>query len=122
MAARKPSTVEPRLDCRFYRTAPGTEPVREWLRELPAEVRKEIGSDIQLVQWRWPIGKPHVDGLGEGLYEVRSHVGGDAYRVVFCIAGSTLVLLHGFKKKTQKTPTAVLDIARNRKRDVEGRR
>jgi phage-related protein len=113
--------VEPRLDCRFYRTAGGAEPVRDWLKELPSEVRKEIGSDIQVAQWRWPIGKPLVDGLGDGLYEVRTQVIKRAYRVLFCIAGSTMVLLHGFQKKTQKTPRAAIDLARSRQQEVEGR-
>jgi phage-related protein len=120
VASRKPDAA--RLDCRFYRTAGGAEPVRNWLKELPSEVRKEIGSDIQLVQWRWPIGRPQVDGLGDGLYEVRTAVGKNAYRVLFCIVGSTMVLLHGFQKKTQKTPKAALDLARGRQDELEGRR
>jgi phage-related protein len=121
VAARKPQPGEPRLDCRFYRTAGGAEPVRDWLKELPSDVRKEIGSDIQVVQWRWPIGRPLVDGLGEGLYEARSQVGRNAYRVLFCLVGSTMVLLHGFQKKTQRTPKAALDIARTRQDEVERR-
>ncbi len=39
------------------------EPVREWLKGLDEDIRKEIGSDVQVVQWRWPIGKPLVDGF-----------------------------------------------------------
>ena len=52
---------KPVLECRFYRTAKGHEPVREWLKALPAAVRKEIGSDVGQVQWRWPIGKPKAE-------------------------------------------------------------
>jgi phage-related protein len=121
VATRAQQSEEPRLDCRFYRTAGGAEPVRDWRKDLPANVRKEIGSDIQVVQWRWPIGKPLVDGLGEGLYEVRSLVGDSTYRVLFCIVGSTMALLHGFQKKRQKTPKAALEVARSRQREAEGR-
>jgi phage-related protein len=78
-------------------------------------------TDIQVVQWRWPIGKPQVDGLGDGLYEVRTQVGKRTYRVLFCIVGSTMVLLHGFQKKTQKTPKAAIDLARSRQHEAEGR-
>jgi len=112
----------PKLECRFFRTAAGSEPVRDWLRGLPAHVRREIGSDVQTVQWRWPVGKPLVDGLEAGLFEVRTQVKGDAYRVLFCTVGGTMVLLHGFHKKTRRTPKSALDLARDRKGDLEKRR
>ncbi len=72
-----------RLDCAFFRTDTGNEPVREWLRSLPVEAKKEIGSDIERVQWQWPVSKPLVDGLRGGLYEVRTKVGRIQYRVLF---------------------------------------
>lgn len=109
----------PVLGCRFYRTAAGNEPVREWLKSLPAEARKEIGSDVQQVQWRWPVGKPLVDGFGGGLFEVRTSFESDTYRVLFCLDGATMVLLHGFKKKRQRTPQPDLDLARKRQKEVE---
>jgi len=74
---------------------------------------------VQQVQWRWPTGKPLVDGLGEGLFEVRTGFDGDIYRVLFCLDGSTMVLLHGFKKKGQKTPKGDLNLARTRQKEVE---
>jgi phage-related protein len=117
--AGKNKREAPSLTCRFYRTDGGSEPVRDWLKSLPAAVRKEIGSDIQQVQWRWPVGKPLVDGLGSGLFEIRTTAGGDIYRVLFCFDGSTLVLLHGFKKKSRQTPKPDLDLARKRKKELE---
>jgi phage-related protein len=107
------------LACHFYQTEAGNEPVREWLKGLPAHVRREVGSDIQQVQWRWPIGKPLVDGFGNGLYEVRTGVDTNIYRVLFCIEGGMMVLLHGFTKKSQKTPAADLETAKRRQREVE---
>jgi phage-related protein len=108
-----------RLACRFYRTSTGNEPLRDWLKSLPAEVRKEIGSDIQQVQWRWPVGKPLVDGFGGGLFEVRTAVHGGIYRVLFCLDGSTMVLLHAFKKTSRQTPKPDLELARKRKKELE---
>ena len=55
------------------------------VKSLDPNVRREIGSDIQLVQWRWPIGKPLVDGFGDGLFEVRTSLEGNIYRVIFCL-------------------------------------
>lgn len=79
---------------------------------------KEIGSDIQRVQWRWPVSKPLVDGLGGGLYEVRTKVENVQYRVLFCIKDSTMVLLHGFVKKVRSAPEEIA-IGRVRKRDID---
>src|SRR5687767_14640056 len=73
------------LECRFYRSLSGVEPVRDWLKALAPDVRKEVGSNIQLVQWQWPLGKPLVDGFGDGLFEVRSSFKGNIYRVFFCV-------------------------------------
>jgi len=106
----------PPLGCAFYRTDVGHEPVREWLRELGKVVSKEIGSDILTVQWNWPVGKPLVDGLGDGLYEVRSTHRRKEYRVFFCISASTMVRVHGIVKKTRSTPRADLELARRRLR------
>ncbi len=49
---------EPKLEVRFYKTDGGTEPVRDWLKELPAADRKKIGEDIKTVQFGWPFGIP----------------------------------------------------------------
>ena len=120
---------KPVLRARFYRTPAGARPVREWLLSLPREVRREIGADIERVQWQWPIGKPLVDGFGGGLYEVRTSHDREQYRVLFYVAGDTLVLVHagseqgtmvlvhGLHKKTQRTPQAAIALARKRMKE-----
>jgi phage-related protein len=101
-----------RLPARFYRADSGREPVREWLLDLDAGDRKVIGEDIKDVEFSWPIGMPLVRALGHGLWEVRSSLaGGRIARVLFCIELNCMVLLHGFIKKTQKTPQKEIDLA-----------
>ena len=107
------------LECRFYRTSGGKEPVREWLKSLDAQVRREIGSDVQQVQWTWPVGKPLVDGFGAGLFEVRTTYASNIYRTLFCLVGANMILLHGFQKKQQQTPKRDLELARPRQQQVE---
>ncbi len=63
-----------RIYAKFYRTAAGGEPVREWLLGLEPDDRKTIGTDIKDVEFAWPLGKPLVDSLGSGLWEVRSDI------------------------------------------------
>ena len=78
--------------------------------------QEAIGDDIRFVQWAWPIGKPLVDGLGAGLHEVRSFHDGCAYRVLFGVERGAMILLHGFQKKTARTPRPDLELARGRLR------
>lgn len=108
-----------RLPAAFYRLPSGREPVREWLKALDEEDRKVVGEDIKDVEFSWPIGMPLCRSLGKGLWEVRSDlVGGRIARVIFCIVESQMVLLHGFIKKTQKTPVADLELALKRKKEI----
>lgn len=100
----------------FFKTSLGREPVREWLKELGREDRKTIGEDIKLVQFRWPLGMPLVRKIEPDLWEVRTRLSGSRIaRVFFTVHKQQMALLHGFMKKSQKTPANELKIARNRK-------
>jgi len=79
-----------------------------------------LGEDIKDVEFSWPIGMPLVRALGGGLWEVRSSLmRGRIGRVLFCVEGECMVLLHGFVKKTQKTPQRDIELAlRRRKGDL----
>lgn len=104
----------------FYRTSAGNEPVRDWLSGLSSVNRREVGQDLQRVQFRWPVGMPLVRPLGKGLFEVRTSLpDGTTARVLFCFHKGELYALHGFVKKTQKTPATDLELARRRQKDVE---
>lgn len=100
----------------FFKTTTGNEPVREWLKELSREDCKTIGTNILTVQYAWPVGKPLVDNLGDGLWEVRSRLDNRIARTLFVMVEQEIVLLHGFIKKQQKTPQDELDLAKKRKR------
>ena len=97
---------------RFFRTTQGNEPVRDWLKALAAPDRKTIGEDIKTVQFGWPLGMPVVRKLAADLWEVRSDINDGIARALFTIQGDTMVLLHGFVKKSQKTPATDLDLAK----------
>lgn len=105
---------EPILSVAFYRSEAGNEPVREWLRELTVEDRKAIGTDIKTVQYGWPLGMPLVRKMEPGLWEVRCDIADGIARVLFTTVGQQMVLLHGFVKKSQKTPEPDLKTARSR--------
>jgi phage-related protein len=114
--------VQKRLTAVFYRTSAGREPVREWLWSLDDEARKQIGEDLQGIEFGWPIGLPLCRPMGKGLYEMRSTLGNRIARLFFVPTNDRLVVLHAFIKKTQATPKTELDIARTRQRDWEKNR
>ena len=108
-----------RLPVVFFATSAGREPVREWLKELDKDDRREIGADILAVQQGWPLGLPLCRSLGNGLWEVRSSLPSRRIaRVIFAFDDETIVLLNGFIKKTQKTPAAEIDIALKRLKEM----
>jgi phage-related protein len=108
-----------KIQARFYELASGKKPVRDWLLELTRDDRRAVGFDIQTVEFGWPIGMPVCKPLGNGLYEVRSYLAdGRIGRVLFCITAGEMILLHGFVKKTQKTPPAEVALATKRMKEI----
>lgn len=104
-----------KLGCKFYRTDAENEPVRDWLRDQPVDVRKAIGEDIKTVQVGWPIGMPVVRKMDADLWEVRTNLDHGIARVLFTVEGADMVLLHSFIKKSEKTPQVDIDTANRRK-------
>ena len=108
-----------KIDLVFYQSAAGNEPVRDWLVALPDLNRRSVGLDLQRVQFRWPIGMPLVRPMGKGLFEVRTNLSdGTISRVLFCFHMGDLYALHGFVKKSQKTPENELELARRRQKEI----
>ena len=112
--------VQPKLSVVFFRTDSGNEPVRAWLEGLGGEDERRIDADIVVVAEHWPIvlRTSLVKKLrGEGnLWEIRSRIsnGKRIARVLFTVEAGELILLHGFIKKSQKTPQKDLRLARRR--------
>jgi phage-related protein len=110
-----------RFAARFFQSANGRMPVRDWLLDLPEADRKAVGDDIRTVEFGWPVGMPlcrQVAGR-RGLWEVRTILrDGRIARVFFCAFDGQMLLLHGIVKKTQKTPDHELDLAEARMRGL----
>ena len=93
--------MNPILSVRFFVTEAGSEPVREWLKGLSAQDRKTIGEG--------------------DIWEVRIKLANRIARVLFVIDKHTMILLHGFIKKSQKTPKQELDLAKQRLKALRGK-
>jgi phage-related protein len=101
---------EPLL-CVFFETGSGKQPVRDFFLERTREEKKEIGSNIFKVQQGFPLGLPLVEKMDKDLWEIRSHIPDGICRIFFTIHVHTMVLLHSFIKKAQKTPAKELKTA-----------
>jgi phage-related protein len=102
----------------FYRNENGVEFVRDWLKyELPVADRQIIGENLATLQEGFPmIGMPLVKPMGDGIFELRSHITDKRIaRILFFHATEGLVLLHGFIKKTESTRLQDLRLAKTRK-------
>ena len=111
-----------RLPARFFRSANDVEPVKEWLKTLDREDCRIIGSDIKDVEFSFPIGLPLCRALSgyKDLWEIRSKItGGKIARVIFYISKGEMILLHGFIKKSQKTPKKEIDLAVKRQKEYQ---
>ncbi|GAB2908082.1 hypothetical protein GCM10027093_52520 [Paraburkholderia jirisanensis] len=95
------------LGVRFFRTATGNEPVRDWLKELNPQDRKTIGEDIKTVQFGWPLGMPLVRKMNRDLWEVRVSLHKRIARILFTVVDLEMILLHAFIKKSQSTPKRI---------------
>jgi len=110
---------EPILDVVFYRTEAGNEPVREWSKSLQRNDRKAIGEDIKTVQYGWPLGILLIRKVERRIWEVRSNISQGIARVFFTVKDGMMILLHGFAKKSQKTPSDELNTVRRRLNNLE---
>lgn len=98
----------------FFKTDSGTEPVLDWLRSFSSKDRQIIGADIRTVQIGWPLGMPLVRKMDADLWEIRIRLEQSIARLFFTVSSNTLLLLHGFVKKSQATPKSELELAKSR--------
>lgn len=98
----------------FYADADGDSSVLDWYESLDEKTKAKLIWIFQLLETNGvELGMPYIKPLGDKLYEIRADVNRNAFRVVyFLYTGRRFILLHGFQKKTQKTPTKELARAR----------
>ena len=111
----------------YYRKDNGDVPVEDFLLTLDPKLRAKAYSDIMLlkrlgINIRAPYSSPIKGDKYRGLFELRTKFSSDITRIFyFLFDGNTFVLLHGFVKKSNKTPERELKQALNYKLDYERR-
>lgn len=81
---------------------------------MDREAKRTIGQDIKTLQFGWPVGMPLARKMSADLWELRSRIEAGIARTFFTLYQNKLVLLHGFVKKSKKTPSNELATAKRR--------
>lgn len=116
--------MDARWKIKLYETARGEKPIEKFIDSLQAKARLKATRAIELLQeFGLEGGPPHIKKVvGSDLWEYRI-LGQDNIRIFYVvISEKTFLILHGFKKKKQKTPTKEIKIAEERLREYRTRR
>ena len=95
----------------------------EFINELPAKHQAKAFREIDLLaEFGNALKEPYVKHIDGEIWELRIKFSSDISRIFYFIwHADTIVLLHGFIKKTQKTPRSEIEIAQKRLRDYKRR-
>lgn len=100
----------------FFVEESGISPIREFLRSLDKKTKVRFGWSIDQLQIRnLQAGPPLVKHLEGKIWELREESDTNIYRLLYALAPRhRIVFLHGFQKKTQKTPPDEIKVAKRR--------
>ena len=113
----------PKLEIILYEKPDGTCPVEVFLLGLDVKMRVKTMRTIDLLQNNGTeLREPYSKALDDGLFELRVKVGSNITRVLyfFCVGGKA-VLTNGFVKKSDQTPQAQKNLARQFRADYLSR-
>lgn len=111
------------FDIRYYTDQNGKKPVQDFLEEVFDKnyaLWSECIASIEKIKHRIYHKEPLSKVLGFGLLEIRIRSKNDIARIIYAFTKRRqIILLHGFIKKTQKTPLKELEIAQNRFKNLQ---
>lgn len=86
-------------------------------------MKAKVVRTIELLETNgWELGEPHSKSLGDGIFELRIKQSSNISRVLyFFYVNNKAILTNGFIKKTQKTPSSEIKLAKKYKKDYERR-
>lgn len=94
--------------------------LQDWIKALPIGIRADFARLTELLEEFGVLRLPHSRAMGDGLFELRPKGREGIARVFYCmLIEKKIVLLHGFIKKTQKTPPNELKKAIRRMKEVK---
>ena len=102
----------------FYESDFGDKPVENFLIDLEASARAKVVRSLEMLRTLPIVPAKFWHKLSDQkMWEVRAEYAGNIYRILATTAkGNRVILLHGFQKKSQKTPRQDMEIAQQRQR------
>jgi len=106
-------------DIIFYKDSKGNEVIAEFLDSLPIKHRAKVLREIELLsEFGLKLREPHTKHISGKLWELRVKFSSDISRVFYFVPmNNTIILLHGFVKKTNETPKSEINTAVKRMND-----
>ncbi|MDR2870128.1 MAG: type II toxin-antitoxin system RelE/ParE family toxin [Deferribacteraceae bacterium] len=107
----------------FFKEDNGSVPAKDFINSLDTKMVAKIYRLIAMITENGPeLREPYSKHLKDGIFELRAQIGSDISRVLyFFFMGQRVVITNGFTKKTQKTPEAEIEKARNYRREWEAK-
>lgn len=108
----------------FYDKADGSEPAKDFILSLDTKMQAKVLRTVSLLREVGPsLREPYSKSLSDGIFEIRTKFGSDITRVLyFFVIGKKIILTNGFIKKTQKTPPAEIELAKQYRADYLSRK
>lgn len=115
--------MDEKFTVEFYETEKGEKPSLDFINTLEVKLRAKVFRDLKLLEEKGnELRLPYSENLGDGIFELRTIQGNNIVRnLYFFIVGKKIIITHGFKKKTQKTPPEEITKAKNYREDYKKR-
>src|SRR3989344_8094378 len=89
------------------------------MREFGEEIQLEFEAYFKILELEGKLDFPHAKKITRDLFEIRIKLQGE-YRCFYVYIGKLdIIILHFFRKKTQKTPIKDLELAQRRLKQYE---
>lgn len=105
-------------ELKYYTTAGGHCPVQELLDAMTLKHAVKVGKFFKLLEEQGPVlPRPYADAVRGKIRELVVDIQHHGYRFLHFYAGKTIIMTHGFLKKTPRTPPSEIERAERYMRD-----
>lgn len=108
-----------KFEIEFYEKSDGVIPVEDFILSQNLKMRAKIVGLLNILEEKGnALREPYSKHLNDGIFELRCKVGNDITRILyFFYYEGKIILTNGFVKKTNKTPSLEIKLAKQRRDD-----
>ena len=103
----------------FYESKDGKQPVVEFLDSLDPKMAAKLVGLMEILEEKGnTLREPYSAPIDDGIFELRCKLGSNITRALyFFYIDQKIIITNRFVKKTQKTPTQEIQLAKDRRKD-----